>query len=109
MICLIFTYMIKTIASDGFKTNIDFEDNNYPYKFNDFYEYDKLNTYPVFDKQGKFIGNTTARTQMIQYYLFECGDQCDNEFLGYNDGNKSRSGMLGSIKQSSPWLTTFFN
>ena len=71
IICLIFTYLIKNIAEDGLKTNIDVENNRYPYKFNDYAAYNQLNQVPVKTTNGQYI-LVPARTWALQYYLFEC-------------------------------------
>lgn len=47
VICLIFTYLIRTVAEDGLKTNIDVKNNFYPYKFNEYEFYDQFNTLNV--------------------------------------------------------------
>jgi len=71
----------------------------YPYKFNDFDAYDKLNQVKVKTTDGQSIW-VPARSWALQYYLFECAvdQKCDPEFLGANDGlnpNGTATGMLG--------------
>lgn len=99
VICLIFTYLIKNIAEDGLKTNIDVQNNMYPYKFNDYETYDQLNQVKVKTSDGQSI-KVPVRPWTLQYYLFQCevNQKCDKEFLGVNDGlyeNGTATGMLG--------------
>jgi hypothetical protein len=54
---------MRTIAEDNLKIAQPYDDNFYPYKFNDFAEFDQFNTkYPRDD---------------LQYFLYECIDKCD--------------------------------
>ena len=74
IICLIFTYLIRNVAEDGLKTNIDVENNFYPYKFNDYEAYDYINSIQGPNSPYK----TPVRSFALQYYLFECElDTCD--------------------------------
>ncbi len=59
--------MIRHVAEDNLKTNIDVLDNMYPYRFNDYQAYDELNMI------NTTFGKAPARSWALQYYLFECG------------------------------------
>ena len=98
------------MASDGLRVNIEYKNNEYPYKFNDFTAYDMLNNYTIKNASGEF-NFPFVRTYPTQYYLVNCTGTCDKDFLGHNDGKtleNSTSGMLGNVTVSDSYFTMFY-
>lgn len=87
VICLIFTYLIKTIATDQLPNGSVFEDTTYPYVFNDFSLLDN-NSRRVNKSTLMPIPDEPSRSNPLQWYLYECVDACsqDPNYLGEYDG-----------------------
>ena len=66
---------MRIVAEQNLPIARPFDDNAYPYKFNDFATFDKLNYFS---------------RNPLQYYLYECSAGCDATFLGKNY-NQTRS------------------
>jgi hypothetical protein len=105
VICLIFTYLIKRLASDNLPSGDLFDDNSYPYSFGN---YSLLDGYSqTLDAQGKSTGVPTRKIP-LQWYIFDCNStDCDSTLLGVNDGAKKvpvpdNITLLGSIINAPP-------
>jgi hypothetical protein len=66
VICLIFTFLIKELASDQLPKGIEFSDNIYPYDFGDSTLLDETNQKV---KDGVRTGDP-ARDNPVQWYLY---------------------------------------
>jgi hypothetical protein len=84
VICLVFTYLIKKIATDQLPNGTLYEDTTYPYTFNDFTLPDAINL-KINSSTLLPIGGRPARSNPLQWYLYECVDSC-----------KENDGLLGS-------------
>lgn len=109
VICLIFTYLIKKLASDNIPTGSLFDDNPYPYVFGD---------YALLDKYSKMLDpnglptNISSRDNPLQWYLFSCGGGCNATLLGANNGFNPVSvpdgkSLWGSIVNSGSSVDNF--
>ena len=67
VICLIFTYLIKELASENIKSGTMFNDNQYPYVFGDFSLFDKYSNL-VFNSSP--IAGTTTRKNPLQWIMY---------------------------------------
>ena len=104
VICLIFTYLIKQLASQNLPGGVSVEDNPYPYVFGD---------YTHIDKYSRTVDNKTnttipARKNPLEWYIYDCSSaDCDPTFLGLNDGSAQilapdDKTLLGSIVNVEP-------
>jgi hypothetical protein len=108
VICLIFTYLIKKLASDNIPAAAEFADNPYPYVFGD---------YTVLDSYSKKLNSSGVQTAApsrdnpLQWYIYSCGVGCNATMLGTNDGLKAVSipdgSILGSIVNSGSSVDNF--
>lgn len=83
VICLLFTFLMKELASEGLPAGSVYEDNLYPYVFNNYQQFDTL--------------NPGMRRNNLQWFLYNCQNQCDASLLGYNDGERREVGLLSAI------------
>lgn len=103
VICLIFTYLIKRLASQNLPTGAIFADNPYPYSFGDYSIFDKYSQ--TIDNSGKLSGNPTRKIP-LQWYLINCV-AADCSLMGSNDGTNAvtapdNATLLGSIVNAPP-------
>jgi hypothetical protein len=103
VICLIFTYLIKTIATDQLPKGSVYDDRTYPYVFNDFSLVDTTSL-KVNSTTLQPIPGQPTRNIPLQWYMYECVDSCSQNptYLGTYDGSTSQttpngSTILGSI------------
>lgn len=103
VICLIFTYLIKKIATDQLPNGSVYEDTTYPYVFNDFSLVDS-NSQKVNSSTLQPIPGRPSRSNPLQWYLYECVDSCskNNGLLGNYEGkvkqtNSDGKTIFGSI------------
>ena len=83
IICLIFVFLMKTIAEDNRPSGSLIKDTNYPYVFGD---------YRLIDKYSQYVYNNTPdggprRNRQLQWYNYQCNEDCDRDILGSNDGD----------------------
>lgn len=102
VICLIFAFLIKKLASDNLPNGVLYGDNTFPYVFGN----NKLldtNSLRIDKNTFQPIPNSPSRTIPLQWYLYECVDQCPSStLLGAYDGLAEQSQpdgatLLGSI------------
>lgn len=114
VICLIFTFLIKELASEQLPKGDIFADSTFPFVFGDssLADQESLNI----DKEtGKRIPNSPSRDNPLQWYLYSCVDRCNQSstLLGQYDGlapQTSPSGqtLLGSVP-NDPSQNPIFN
>ena len=87
VICLVFTYLIKKIATDQLPNGSLYQDTTYPYVFNDFSLPDLINL-KINSTTQQPIAGRPARSNPLQWYLYECVDSCmaNSTLLGSYDG-----------------------
>jgi hypothetical protein len=84
VICLIFTYLIKRLASENLPGGILFQDNPYPYSLGNYTVFDSYSRIPnIFGVQTQ----NSTRSIPLQWYIYNCDSPgCDPNFLGTNNG-----------------------
>jgi hypothetical protein len=95
VICLIFTYLIKTIATDQLPKGSVYSDTTYPYVFNDFSLVDST-SFKVNRTSQQRIDGVPSRNNFLQWYLYECVDSCNSTLLGSYDGTSPQTNSDGS-------------
>lgn len=101
VICLIFTYLIKTLAADNLPNGNLYNDSAYPYVFGDYTLLDQYSHYLL--KNGT-RSNSPSRTNPLEWYLYTYDAANTNAtLLGTNDG-LSPAPLDGSILGSVPNL-----
>lgn len=87
---------MKELASDGLPSGVAYVDKQYPWIFND-----GTGLYQQF--------NPELKKSNLQWYLIECGSQCDQARLGTNDGNtKDPNTLLGNVPPTWNQSVTFY-
>ncbi len=68
VICLIFTFLIKQLATENLPKGTLYADSTYPYVFDDstLFDQNSLNI----DKQGQPISNSPSRNNSLQWYVY---------------------------------------
>jgi hypothetical protein len=94
VICLIFTYLIKELASQSLPSRALFKDSPYPYVFNDYTLID------IYSKIRPTNGTPvySARSNPLNWYLYECKQPtCDKNILGSYSGNDPSTSATTSL------------
>ena len=96
VICIIFTFLIKELASEQLPSGVSYTDNPYPHDFADFTLLDE-NSLVIDKKTLKPIKNSPSRNNALQWYLYECVDKCPSStLLGSYDGLTAQATPNGS-------------
>ena len=109
VICLIFTYIIKKLATDNIPTGALFADSPYPYVFGNYAVLDNYSK--SLDKYGNLTANP-SRSNPVQWYLYSCGTNCNSSLLGTNNGlnggvSTPDGTIFGSIINSGSYVDNF--
>jgi hypothetical protein len=98
VICLIFTYMIKKLATDNLPNGSQFTDSTYPYVFGDYRLLDS--TSKIVNKDGT-LSNFQSRDNLLEWYIYDFSSTVNQTLLGSNDGLNQKlipdASILGSI------------
>lgn len=109
VICLIFTYLIKTLAADNLPNGNLYKDSPYPYVFGDYTLLDQYSHY--LDPEG-VPTNYPSRRNPLQWYLYTYNATNTNTtMLGTNDGLTPApldGSILGSVPNINNLLTNYY-
>ena len=101
VICLLFTFVIKELATEQLPSGNQLKDLPYPYVFDDSSILDQTST--RLDKNGSRILDSPSRNIPLQWYIYECVDKCPSStLLGEYNGDTAQSvadgkTVLGSV------------
>jgi hypothetical protein len=109
VICLIFTYLIKTLAADNLPNGNLFNDSPYPYVFGDYSLLDQYSHY--LDKNGTPTANPSRRNPLEWYLYTYDATNTNTTLLGTNDGLAPApldGSILGSVPNLNNLLTDYY-